>query len=84
MEPNERAQQMVERYGEAVSFSQAGRIINRSPSTIRIMLEDGRLEAACAGTRVDVYSIARYICAPAQIDGETRLKKREPLCQWRV
>lgn len=81
---NERAKAMIERYGEAVSKSKAARIIDRSPSTINVMIADGRLDAACGGTRVDVYSIARYICEPAKIDTETRLKKRGNLCRWHV
>lgn len=76
MEPNERAQLMIKAYGEAVTYATAGKVIERSPNTIKLMIEDGRLDAACEGTRVDVYSLARYICKPKEIDFEARAKKR--------
>ncbi|MGJ4851908.1 hypothetical protein ACH6CV_16850 [Bacillota bacterium Meth-B3] len=84
METNERARLMIEAYGEAVTRAMAGRIINRSPTTIANMLADGRLDAACEGTRVDVYSLARYICTPKANDFEARTRKRYPSCTFRV
>jgi len=39
------------------------------------MLADGRLALACAGTMVDVRSIAAYIQQPRQIDELTRQRK---------
>jgi len=80
----ERTAAMIERYGEAVKQTAAAKIIMCSPNTIRNMLNDGRLERACQGERVDVYSIARYICAPAQNDLEARRKKRGNLCKYYV
>ena len=76
MTPKERADDMVDRYGEAVGFTEAGRLIRRSRDTIRAMIKDGRLDAACEGTRVDVRSIARYICAPAQENYKARMRKQ--------
>lgn len=79
---------MVESYGEACSFARAGKILGRSPATIHKMAEEGRIAYACAGTRIDVRSLARYICAPKQIDSEARLRKRRERdgvkCEWKV
>lgn len=82
----ERADLMVKCYGEVCKRSEAARILGRNPTTINAMLADGRLDAACEGTRVDVRSIARYISAPAQADEEariTRLKRRNG-SEWAV
>ena len=84
----DRATIMVALYGEVCTMAQAGQILGRSAGTVRNMVEDGRLEAACAGTRVDVRSIARYIEAPADRDYEARVRKRREKadieCQWYV
>lgn len=88
MDPSERERLMVECYGEACSFVVAGKVIGRSPATIRKMAGDGRIRFACEGTRIDVRSLARYICAPKQIDSDARLRKRRERngvkCEWRV
>ena len=88
MSPSERENLMVECYGEACSFTMAGKVIGRTPATIHKMASDGRIAYACAGTRIDVRSLARYICAPKQIDDEARLRKRRERdgvkCEWKV
>ena len=81
----ERAEAMIERYGEVVSFTQAGKILNRNAKTIRVMLDDGRLISACEGTRVDVYSIAAYICEPGKLNHEARVRKSgRTVSRWAV
>jgi hypothetical protein len=75
MTPNDRLNDMLSRYGEVCTRAQAARILGRSPKTVRAMLEDGRLETACAGEMVDVRSIAAYIQQPRQIDELTRQRK---------
>ena len=67
-----RIDDMLERYGECVTISRAAQIINRSRPTVRAMLNDGRLREVCAGTMVDVRSIAEYIEAPAEADTKAR------------
>lgn len=71
----ERESIMVAQYGEVVNFTTAGKILSRSIKTIKAMLEDGRIDYACAGTSVDVRSIARYIMAPRQEDFKARVRK---------
>lgn len=61
-----RLDDMLTRYGECVTVAAATRIMGRSRGTVRRMLDDGRIMWACAGTMVDVRSIAEYIEAPAQ------------------
>lgn len=61
-----RLDDMLTRYGECVTVAAATRIMGRSRGTVRRMLDDGRIRWACAGTMVDVRSIAEYIEAPAQ------------------
>lgn len=75
MTSEEREAVMVLMYGEVCTKTAATRILGRSAKTVNRMLEDGRLEPACEGTRVDVRSIARYIEAPKQVDFEARKRK---------
>lgn len=75
IDPNERATLMVEAYGEVCTRATAGRILSRSAQSVNHMLADGRLEAACEGSMVDVRSIARYIAAPKQADEAARQRR---------
>ena len=75
MTMQEREALLVREHGEVVTYTQAGRILSRSIKTVKAMLEDGRIDYACAGTRVDVRSIARYIAAPRQEDFNARVRK---------
>ena len=75
MSLQERTSDMVARYGEVCTRAKAARILGRCFTTINAMLDDGRLQWACAGTMVDVRSIARYIEQPKQADFEA--KKRQ-------
>ena len=54
---------LVAHYGAHVDKSTAARIIGVTRATVYAMLADGRIEGACEGKRVDVRSIARYMCA---------------------
>ena len=55
--------ELVDSYGEHVDKSTAARILGVTRATVYAMLADGRIEGACEGKRVDVRSIARYMCA---------------------
>ena len=55
--------ELVDMYGKYVDKSTAARILGVTRATVYAMLEDGRIEGACEGKRVDVRSIARYLCA---------------------
>lgn len=70
-----RADIMARLYGEACTKAQAARMLNCATKTIRNMLKDGRLDYACAGEKVDVRSIARYIEAPREADAEAHKQK---------
>ena len=69
------ADQMADRYGEVCSKAKAAKILGRCVNTITAMINDGRLEAACGGTRVDVRSIARFMAEPATVNEEARIRK---------
>lgn len=71
----DREEYMVEKYGECVTKTQAGRILSRDPSTIGAMIKDGRLDAVCGGTMVCVHSIARYIEKPREENFKARQRK---------
>lgn len=71
----DRMTDMLERYGEVCTRTVAARILGCSTGKIRSMLQDGRLETACAGTMVDVRSIAEYITRPKQIDEMARQRR---------
>lgn len=75
MTQQERTDMMVRMYGEVCTKAEAARILGRNVKTIGGMLADGRIEYACAGTMVDVRSIARYIAQPKQEDSEARRRK---------
>lgn len=75
MTPNDRMNDMLERYGEVCTRVAAARILGCSVGKIKNMLHDGRLETACAGDMVDVRSIAAYIVQPKQADELARQRK---------
>lgn len=72
---NDRATVMVLLHGEVCSKQKAGELLHCGVSKISSMIDDGRLDAACEGKKVDVRSIARYIAAPAQQDDEARIRR---------
>jgi len=86
MTPEARADLLTERHGEVCTRTVAAKILGRSPQTINAMLRDGRLDAACGGTMVDVRSIARYIHQPAEADFEARNRryKQRHNTEWAV
>lgn len=55
--------ELVDMHGKYVNKSTAARILGVTRATVYAMLADGRIEGACSGRRVDVRSIARYMCA---------------------
>lgn len=63
---------LTSQYGEVCSKATAAKILSKSLTTIKAMLQDGRLDDACEGTSVDVRSIARYIMAPKAEDFRAR------------
>lgn len=64
-----REEQMVLAHGECVGKSSAARILGVTRATVYAMIADGRIHAACAGRKVDVRSIARYMSRSAS-DGK--------------
>ena len=72
---NDRATVMVLLHGEVCSKQKAGELLHCGVSKISSMIEDGRLDAACEGKKVDVRSIARYLASPAQQDDEARIRR---------
>lgn len=69
----EREQQLTSEYGEVCTKTTAARILNKVPRTISRYIQAGILDSACAGSMVDVRSIARYIHQPATAMNEARL-----------
>lgn len=70
-----RLDDMLTRYGECVTVAAAARIMGRSRKTVQRMIDDGRIRWACAGTMVDVRSMAEYIESPVQADRSARAAK---------
>ena len=56
-----RKEEALVAHGAHVDKSTAAQILFVTRATVYAMLEDGRIEGACEGKRVDVRSIARYI-----------------------
>ena len=75
MSYEERSRIMTEQYGEACTKKVAAHILGRDARTIARWIADGRIDDACAGTMVDVRSLARYLAAPKQMDLEARRRK---------
>lgn len=74
--PETREAAMVKEHGEVVNRTEAGKILGMNAVTINRLLNEGVLMWACAGTRVDVRSIARFIDTPPEIVKEYRRQKR--------
>ena len=64
-----REETMVERYGESVDKTVAARLLGVTRATVYAMLADGRICGACAGRRVDMRSIARYLSQRTPVQG---------------
>lgn len=71
-----RLDDMLDRYGEAVTRTKAAFILGVCDETVRRMIGDGRLATVCEGTRVDVRSIAQYLEAPAKADFEAKQRRQ--------
>lgn len=69
-------QELTARYGEYVDKTVAAGILGVTRTTVYAMLEDGRIDGACGGRRVDVRSIARYMVRPRG-EGAKREKPEE-------
>lgn len=61
MQSGSKEEELVSRYGEYVDKTVAAKILGVTRVTVYAMLADGRILGACAGRRVDVRSIARYL-----------------------
>ena len=68
-------EELVSRYGEYVDKTVAAKILGVTRVTVYAMLADGRILGACAGRRVDVRSIARYLTM--QRPGENRREENQ-------
>ena len=75
MDLRERTEIMVQKYGEVCTRAAACRILGRSFKTVAKMISDGRIETACAGSMVDVRSIAKYITQPRLEDFEAKKRR---------
>ena len=89
--PNGTRERLLGKYGEVCTRACAAKILGVSHSTVGDMLEDGRLQCACSGSRVLVSSIADYIERKPEIDAETRARKAAKkrtengeTCRWHI
>lgn len=67
---------MVREHGEAISKSKAAELLNVGYDTITRLLQDGRIMAACGGTRVDTRSLADYIEDRGELDHQARMLRK--------
>jgi len=71
-----REDELAQQYGEYVDKTVAAKILGVTRATVYAMLDDGRIAGACAGRRVDVRSIARYMI---KTDGNEKSRRgRKP------
>ena len=79
MQSRGKEEELVSRYGEYVDKTVAAKILGVTRVTVYAMLADGRILGACAGRRVDVRSIARYLTMqrPGESQREENQKKRK-------
>ena len=71
----ERETLLTSQHGEVTTVTNAARILSRARNTVLEMLKDGRIDYACAGSMVDVRSIARYIMEPKAEDFKARQRR---------
>ena len=69
-------EELLGRYGEYVDKTLTAKILGVTRATVYAMLADGRIQGACAGRRVDVRSIARYMTKTEDICGAARRGRR--------
>ncbi len=72
-----REEELAQQYGEYVDKTLAAKILGVTRTTIYTMLADGRIQSACAGSRVDVRSIARYMTRQGGV--RRRAVRRRPV-----
>jgi hypothetical protein len=70
-----RQEEMLKLYGEVCKRKDAAKILHCCPKHISNMVKDGRLKEACAGTKIDVRSIAEYIETPREHDNQAKAAK---------
>lgn len=75
MTPEDRERLLVGDHGEVCTKATAARILSKTPRTITRWINAGIIDSACAGSMVDVRSIARYISQPADTVHESRLQR---------
>lgn len=63
-QPPTRAEEMVEKYGEAITKALAGKLLNVSSTTVWRLIRDGRIKTCMNGQRVDTRSLAAYLDKP--------------------
>lgn len=73
---SDRRTEMVREHGEAISRSKAAELLNVGYDTITRLLLDGRVKAACAGTRIDTRSLADYIEDRGAYDHSARMLRK--------
>jgi excisionase family DNA binding protein len=71
----DRVADLTDRYGEVCTKSNAAKILGVHVMTIKRMIADGRICSACAGNRVDVRSIAKYIAEPGELENSGRINR---------
>jgi len=70
-----REDDLVLQFGEYVDKTAAAQILGVTRATIYAMLADGRIDSACAGRRVDVRSMARYMNTGGRMGDRRRGRK---------
>ena len=75
-EDSSKEEQLARAYGEYVDKTVAAKILGVTRTTVYTMLADGRIQGACAGRRVDVRSIARYMSQTEKGCGALRRGRR--------
>lgn len=73
----DREGELIARYGEAVDKTVAAQILGVTRATVYTMLEDGRIQGACEGRKVDVRSISRYLSSPQRGSGTAVRRARK-------
>ena len=63
-QPSTRAEEMVEKYGEAITKDLAGKLLNVSSTTVWRLIRDGKIKTCMCGQRIDTRSLAEYLNKP--------------------
>lgn len=79
-----RLDELLAKYGETCTITDAQRIVGCGYTLISEALEDGRISPACCGKRVDIRSLVEYIENRGEADRRAKINRLRDSGVYRV